>query len=105
MTKRKETPDILAEILGGDELPPAEVQPTTRNAPVRPAVRAPRSASTESEPARKPATSPTAPARAGIGIPAGVLPVPPRLSGRASTTARSWMIGWMARPCTSISNS
>ena len=58
MTKRKETPDILAEILGGDELPPVEVQATTRSAPARPAARAPRSASAESKPARKSATSP-----------------------------------------------
>ena len=28
MAKRKETPDILAEILGGDELPPLESPPT-----------------------------------------------------------------------------
>jgi len=57
MTKRKETPDILAEILGGDEQPPVEVQPTPRSAPARPATRAPRSASPESKPTRKPATS------------------------------------------------
>ena len=62
MTKRKETPDILAEILGGDELPPEEVQPTPRSAPARPAARAPRSASAEAKPARKPAASPSAPA-------------------------------------------
>ena len=62
MTKRKETPDILAEILGGDELPPVDAQLTTRSAPARPAARAPRSASAESKPARKPATPPASPA-------------------------------------------
>lgn len=60
MTKRKETPDILAEILGGDELPPVEVQPVTRNSPVRPVARVPRSTSAESKSSRKPATPPAA---------------------------------------------
>lgn len=60
MTKRKETPDILAEILGGDEPLPAEVQPVTRSTPARPAARAPRSASAESKPRRKPDTPSTA---------------------------------------------
>jgi hypothetical protein len=65
MTKRKETPDILAEILGGDEPPALETPPappSPRIAPTRPPGRSARSAASEPRAARKSAPPSPAPA-------------------------------------------